>query len=276
MPPRGFSKSRALWENAAANVQHRTGQQRIQFLLRAILYELQPIRYAVWRSNANQGLRWLRHACGNFVTGCREWIPYLFRNSVVAISGVTWNQWKGIGCIALYGYFIRWIHKTLDAGPLVLIVTTLAIIFTVGLSDDANRDGLSAYSVFNKGFQKLLGSVDADALLQQHVGGGWMPMMMMPRPEEDEPPVVRRRLPRRQEDPPPIIEEEDENAAPPPAPNRARRTGKKARRDRVALEQRREIRAQREAAIAMGFHLDNDDAAVARLLQEENDMVVHR
>jgi Uncharacterized conserved domain (SAYSvFN) len=270
MPPRGFSKSRALWDNATG---HSPWPQRLQFLLRALLYELQPVRFAVWRSNSSEGLWWCRQACGSFVVGCRTWIPYLIRGTVVIVSRLTWNQWKGIGCIVLYCLFIRWIHRALDAGPLVLIVTTLAMIFTVGLSDDAHRDGLSAYSVFNKGFQKLLGSVDAEALLQQHVGGGWMPLMMPAANHmDDAPPIQRRRAPRRN-DPPPILEEEEEEAdeARPQdavAPvNRARRTGKKARRDRAALEQRREIRAQREAAMAMGFgHLD-DDAVLAQLLQ---------
>ena len=61
-----------------------------------------------------------------------------------------------------------------------MIITSLVTIFTVGLgddNDDENKDGenrLSAYSVFNRGFQRMLGSVDADSLLAQHVGGGFM------------------------------------------------------------------------------------------------------
>ena len=68
----------------------------------------------------------------------------------------------------------------LDAGPAVIIVTLLAIIFTVGLGDETERnDGrqrVSAYSVFNRGFERLMGSVDADSLLAQYTGGGMMPM----------------------------------------------------------------------------------------------------
>lgn len=63
--------------------------------------------------------------------------------------------------------------RLLDAGPLVLIMTALAIIFTVGLGERAEGE-MSAYSVFNRGFQKLMGSVDVEALVNQHVGGGMM------------------------------------------------------------------------------------------------------
>ena len=64
---------------------------------------------------------------------------------------------------------------------MVIIITSLIAIFTIGLGDESSenenseqtqQNRISAYSVFNRGFQRLLGSVDADALLAQHVGGG--------------------------------------------------------------------------------------------------------
>ena len=56
-----------------------------------------------------------------------------------------------------------------------MILTALGAIFTIGLGDDHdNPDRISAYSVFNRGFQRLLGSVDAEDLVNQHVGGGMM------------------------------------------------------------------------------------------------------
>ena len=196
--------------------------------------------------------------------------------------------------IALYYVFLRWIHATLDAGPVVLILTALTSIFTVGLSDQANSDGLSAYSVFNKGFQKILGSIDADDLLQQHLGGGGMMMQMMihRRPidddfegdnDEDAPPQRPRRPHHNQRannnnnnDNDNIANVHDQGE---PAenniinnnPNRARRTGKKARRDRAAIEQRREIRAQRDAALAMGLGHIHDDDRVAAIANGNDD-----
>ena len=60
---------------------------------------------------------------------------------------------------------------------MVIIITSLIAIFTIGLGDESENNSeqqnrISTYSVFNRGFQRLLGSVDADALLAQHVGGG--------------------------------------------------------------------------------------------------------
>ncbi|CAB9516838.1 expressed unknown protein [Seminavis robusta] len=106
MPPAGFKRSRALWDEARRPRDRKVEEWKS--LLRAILYELQPVR---------------------FIT---------------------------------------------HAGPVVLISTALAIIFTVGLGDNENDGELSAYSVFNRGFQRLMGSVDVEELVNQHVGGGMM------------------------------------------------------------------------------------------------------
>ena len=51
--------------------------------------------------------------------------------------------------------------------------------------------------------------------------------------------------------------------------NRARRSGKKARRR--DLEQRRELRRQREAALAMGFDGNDEAQAMEHLLQQQMD-----
>ena len=63
-----------------------------------------------------------------------------------------------------YFFFVFLINDSLlDAGPLVLIITALTIIFTVGLGEKGEGE-ISAYSVFNRGFQKLMGSVDVVGL----------------------------------------------------------------------------------------------------------------
>ena len=173
----------------------------------------------------------------------------------------------------------------LDAGPIVLILTSLVAIFTIGLSDE-ERQGLSAYSVFNRGFERLMGSVDVDSLLAQHVGGGlggagggMMPPAM---PNNDDPPPRRREA--RRPDPNENIdnndqnegnhdndnnEEEEEDDAP-NLNNQSRKSGKKARRRN--LEQRREMRRQREAALQMGFadgENQQDMIAMQRLIEEQ-------
>ena len=187
----------------------------------------------------------------------------------------------------------------LDAGPIVLIVTCLVGIFTIGLGDDDNHNGLSAYSVFNRGFERLLGSVDADALLAQHVVGGMGGMMNIGvggngpannnnhwrDEEDDDADGGRRRRQRRNaggggaaaaarnndnaENGDVDGNDEDNNNN--PNNNRSRKSGKKARRRN--LDERRELRQQREAAIALGMddgdQTQEDIMAMQRLIEEQ-------
>jgi hypothetical protein len=60
-----------------------------------------------------------------------------------------------------------------------MILTALGVILTVGLGDDDQNDlnnphRVSAYSVFNRGFHRLMGSIDVENLVNQHVGGGML------------------------------------------------------------------------------------------------------
>ncbi len=156
----------------------------------------------------------------------------------------------------------------------MIIITCLALIFTIGLGDNDDRDGLSAYAVFNRGFERLLGSVDAEALMAQHVGGGLVGgggmMGAPPREDDEQRPVRRHRQDRNREG---VVQNDDlarnENVA--PNNNRARKSGKKARRGDLA--QRRDIRTQRQAAAALGMGMGDDDAeeqvAMQLLIEEQ-------
>jgi hypothetical protein len=170
----------------------------------------------------------------------------------------------------------------LDAGPLVVILTALTLIFTIGLSDE-KREGLSAYSIFNRGFERLMGSVDVDALLAQHVGGGIGGGAMMNHEEDqhdNNANVNHRRQEARQgnqenqlrndDDNDHGREDQERNNNGDNNNNRARKSGKKARRRN--LEQRRDLRHQREAALQMG--LDGTEGpqemmAMQRLIEEQ-------
>jgi hypothetical protein len=164
-----------------------------------------------------------------------------------------------------------------------MIVTALVAILTIGLSDNENRgDGLSAYSVFNRGFQQLMGSVDVENLVNQHVGGGGMAMAAAGMQQrnfdnnDDFPPARRavavgnnnRRNQRRDND--------SDNDAPDLHHDNnandnegiARKSGKKNRRR--DLQQRRDLQNQRRAAIEMGFAgTDDSDVVVQRLIEEQ-------
>jgi hypothetical protein len=302
MPPIGFQRSRALWDNCSDstnyhnryydennnnNINNNNNNNNNMFstwvkisrYLRAILYEIQPIRYSVFVSNLGDSYRYFSIVGRNIIIWGRSWIPRITSHAIKGVRSLTWEQWKWTILIAVYYVFVRWIHDTLNAGPVVLIVTALTCIFTVGLSDQTNNDGLSAYSVFNKGFQKIMGSIDADDLLQQHLGGGGVMQMMQRRPvgdglDLDEEPQHRRPQPQVHNN---LRNNNNQNPAAENNvnQNRARRTGKKARRDQAAVEHRREIRAQRDAALAMGIGHINDDDLVARFMDDNNGALLH-
>ena len=284
MPP-GFKRSRALWDE--------TRDGGIRAWVRAICYELQPIRLS--KSNRKQALATLQTLAQNLISLILG-IPHVCKSLIIFVANRTLRQWMVVGAVLLYYFFIRWVHETLDAGPVVLILTALTLIFTIGLGDDENRAGLSAYSVFNKGFEQLLGSIDADSLLAQHVGGGMMMNMNMnmnnnnnnhaadhqlqQHQQERNNAVPPRRVGHEEENNHQAVENEDEaNADDEPDNNnnndndnnRARKSGKKARRR--DLDQRRELRRQREAATRIG--LDgvgdgpDDEVAMQRIIEEQ-------
>ena len=221
---------------------------------------------------------------GSRVSGCH--IPSILepKRAIEIVQPFVNNPIDLIFTSNLESFFIFCPFRALDAGPVVLILTALTLIFTIGLSDDENRGGLSAYSVFNRGFEQLMGSVDADSLLAQHVGGGMMMNMNNhnhaadERPERDN--VAPPRRPRHQvEDNHDALANEDEGNDAHEQHNdndqnnnnnnnRARKSGKKARRRN--LDQRREIRRQREAATQIGLEDGQDDAvAVQRIIEEQ-------
>mmetsp|Transcript_7024 Transcript_7024/g.9918 ORF Transcript_7024/g.9918 Transcript_7024/m.9918 type:complete len:294 (+) Transcript_7024:220-1101(+) len=279
-------RSRHIWDEARSN----GGMS----LVRAILYELQPIRFSSIDTHGivtkfKSTLQWIR-------TLVTQTIPKTSYGIYHVLCNLTKEQWGILLGIILYCYMVRFIHTVLDAGPAVLMITALIGIFTIGLGDGStNGDGVSAYSVFNRGFQRILGSIDVEALVAQHVGGvmgagvagvgGGMNNDIDQDHDDDR---HRRRgggrRHRAQEAAAGGVarapDNDAENDDPPDNNNnnnnnnnngRARKSGKKARRRN--LEQRRELQQQRQAAMAMGFGGDGggqDEAmAMQRLLEEQ-------
>jgi hypothetical protein len=258
MPPTSFKRSRALWENARE--QYKQNHQYSN-LLRAILYELQPIRFReIDGQQWKQRVHWFGQTIRQLLTFTG---PSIARRLASFMLHLTLRQWAiALGIVAYY-WAVRWIHEYINAGPIVLILTALVAIFTIGLGDDVNPDGFSAYSVFNRGMQRMLGDVDVDALLAQHVGGGMMELP--PRHDEVDNRPNARAAPLRRPAPerPPSDNDESENSSDDDAVDqhgRARRSRKKRGRNR---EQRLEMRRQREAAAAFGFGNDELGDVVA-------------
>lgn len=272
MPPAGYKRSRALWDET------RRPEATPLAYVRAIMYELQPIRLS--KTNQRQFVLFLRKVASTLIVVLRS-IPGVVVAIFKFLRTLKLQHWLAIGGIVLYYYFVRFMHELLLAGPVIVIATALSLIFTVGLGDNKDRDGLSAYAVFNRGFERLLGSVDAEALMAQHVGGGLGGGGMMgglpPRNEDDaerDRGVARRRRPNRAN---PNNNNNNDNernnndaVANDNNNNRPRKSGKKARRR--DLEQRREIQNQREAAAALGMPMGHEameeQVAMQRLIEE--------
>lgn len=269
MPPVGFKRSRALWDNARRP--HASKWDAVRPYVRAVAYELQPIRSSQLPQGRTVG-RALRQGAAALVSHAHT-VYTLLRHHT------TRRHWQWAACALAYYAAVRWIHAALDAGPIILIASALVGIFTIGLSDEGNADGISAYSVFNRGFARLLGTVEAEDLVAQQMGGG---MRIHRGGGENHNHIVEPPPPRRQaaQEPPPAApddnanNDDNDNAAnnnDDNNNNRARLSGKKAR-GRRNLEQRRELRRQREAALAMGFGGDDEGLALQRLLQEQHDL----
>jgi hypothetical protein len=240
--PGGFRRSKALWDETRRP--HQSLREKIQALLTVVLYEIQPIRFSEtdWKLLISIPTGILRglYAFLKFLPGLARALFHFGKDRKLTLAGVV-----------VYYYAVRWVHRILDAGPIVIICTCLVTIFTIGLNDEEQTNGLSAYSVFNRGFEKLMGSVDTDALLAQHLGLG--PGAVLPvGPAEAAAPAPDARNQQQGR-----IDEPDQNnneQRPPPNNNnnnQARKSGKKARRRN--LEQRREIQRQRDAAVEMGM-----------------------
>lgn len=258
-------RSRALWDEA-----RRPNAPRMA-LLQAILYELQPVRFST--IDLLYPTRTLGGIWSGFVSFISKALPSIVRETYRLVRNSRPRHWMVVLAAVSYYYLVRYVHQILDAGPLLVIATAIVAILTVGLGDTATRDGMSAYSVFNRGFQRMLGELDSEALVQQHVGGamGFVGMGVMAQPhavQHEEPAAAARAEPQNGDAGDNVARAQEEDA--PPERGTARKSGKKLRRR--DLEQRRELQRQREMATVMGFGGEEgheEMVAMQRLLEQE-------
>jgi hypothetical protein len=250
MPPRrnnDQSISRKLWNDADTSYGG---------LLRAILYELQPIRlsqlrFQFWVTRIRESVKYCLICLRDFISWNFRWIRDEFS---------FWHA-KCLTGVALYYALVRLVHTYLDAGPVFLMTTALGLIFTVGLADNSDkgepgRRQLSAYHVFNRGMQRMMGDLDADELLAQHVGGIFFNGNRHEEGNGDRP-IQRAQAQEHGNNNNDNADDIQADAA--PQQGAARRSRKKARG-----EQRREIHRQCQAAIAaIGDDDDDEDDALA-------------
>lgn len=271
MSPQRKRVSRELWDKARkANKKSFINKH----LFKAILYELQPMD-VIYTNHSFNILSIIKS----------------FWKFTIDFNKACWNIGKSakkIHYLFIVGFLVYWklvkyLHDLLDAGPSILMLTALVLIFTFGLGDDSNK-GLSAYSVFNKGFQSIMGGVDANALLNQHVGGGMAFMNVnhgRHEQEEEYNDGYRQRQQRQQQrDEQRRLQQERDHEAhlrlqqeldtttAATVSNGARISNKKSRRKKN-IELRRELRQQREAARDMGFVQDGQRVDINAQHQEQ-------
>lgn len=229
-----------------------------------MLYELQPIR---WQTIEFQKTSWLLLTVNDACSIVRQIAVWLV-NGTVWIVGSLLRLLRStsrkhifvlVG-ITVYYFVVRLLHEWLEAGPVVLILTALILIFTVGLQDapvaGQGQRQLSAYHIFNRGMERMMGTMDAEHLLQQYVGGGGMGMGMPVVIEEDDDDDENER-----DDP---QHDNDNNNHQMARHHHHRRSRKKSRGD-----QRREIQRQRDAAMALGLDQEEDPVVLQRLIDEQ-------
>ena len=75
--------------------------------------------------------------------------------------------------LRLYYKALLYLHDLLHIGPVLIICTLLVLLYTIGLGDNTGaQSGIpSAYSVFNRGMRRIMGTVDGEELARQYAGG---------------------------------------------------------------------------------------------------------
>jgi len=267
-------RSREIWDET------RKPNSTYMDLFRAICYELQP---GIPLFSLGSFLKE-----NNIVPFVYDLIKFFWMDIIYKRVYKTWSIKEYVYFLilpCLYWCLVVYVHELLHAGPMFLILTALVLILTIGLSDENNNNGdasSSAYSVFNRGFTRLLGSVDVESLINQHVGGGVM-MLAGAGGVNDNNNINNRqqRVPPQQANAQAEAEAEqaennnnnnNNNNVQQPQQNRARKSGKKARR-RTNVEQRRERQRQRQAAADLN-NLDilqeqEEDEELQRVLVQE-------
>jgi hypothetical protein len=259
MPPRQRNSpkiSRELWDQAGSSY---------GALARAILYELQPIRFSQLQIQ-----QWATKTQNVFVSILS--VTWSILQTIFVFIRDDFSLWHGklLAAVLLYYCLVRVVHEYLEAGPLMLMVTALALIFTIGLADKNENDPrsqreMSAYHVFNRGMQRMMGDLDAEQMLAQHLGG----VLYNGNNNNDDDDGFRARPQGQRLHEAGVQGNNNENVD---NGNDALQQGAAARRSRKRArgEQRREMQRQREAAIAAIEDDDGEDAvALQRHLEEQ-------
>jgi hypothetical protein len=106
MPPAGFKRSRALWDDARRK-QSSTSEQARSWL-RVLLYEIQPIRFS--EIDTDKIVLFLRSIYEALLYGTQSF-PGWCRAVYSFLRARTRQQWMIMGAVVAYYYVVRFIHE---------------------------------------------------------------------------------------------------------------------------------------------------------------------
>jgi hypothetical protein len=107
MPPAGYKRSRALWDET------RRPDASSGAMVRAILYELQPIRFSKI-TNQRQFFSFLRRIVStsfDSATRILRSIPGVVVATFKFLRTLKSQHWLMLGGVVLYYYFVRFMHE---------------------------------------------------------------------------------------------------------------------------------------------------------------------
>ncbi len=102
MPPAGYKRSRALWDET------RRPDSSSRDLIRAILYEIQPLRFS--KTNQRQMTQQLSNVFSTLLVAIRSF-PGMVAVVLKFLRVLKFRHWLLVGGIVLYYYFVRLMHR---------------------------------------------------------------------------------------------------------------------------------------------------------------------
>ena len=195
LDPTRHLQSRELWNkvrfHATDDSDRNSSWLYYKALIQAILYEIQPFRMKpcynrfiifvreedglrhVLTTSANKTI----HILVSMQKLCRFLYnlirPYCTIQSIQQHKHTIGKAILTLIGLKLYHRTLLYLHELLHAGPILIILTLFLLLYTIGLGDNtgASSGVPSAYSVFNRGMRRILGTVDAEELARQYAGG---------------------------------------------------------------------------------------------------------
>lgn len=200
-------QSRELWNkvryhSSAHKFDNTSSNDNIQWaisLLRAIAYEIQPFRikpalHSIKRFISNENdengatLKQIFTTIIERLTSMLYFIQKLLQllnqqikqcnlqSTIQFVSTYKSSITKStflLFALRLYYKALLYLHDLLHIGPVLIICTLLVLLYTIGLGDNTGaQSGIpSAYSVFNRGMRRIMGTVDGEELARQYAGG---------------------------------------------------------------------------------------------------------